>query len=97
MFNQMNLTGTETQQQQTQSTSQAVAQPELIKPKVGSPRHFFSFRKGLFEQSVNDCINILLKPTNDTDLQGSWLLTEFVIFFIEAFGFFFILMFYILE
>lgn len=27
---------------------------------------------------MNDCINILLKPTNDTDLQGSWLLTEFV-------------------
>lgn len=53
-----------------------MATTDPTKPKVGSPRHFFSFRQGLFDQAVNDTITILLRPSNDVDLQGSWLLTE---------------------
>ena len=42
------------------------------------PREFFSFRSGQFDRAVNDCINILLRPTNDINILGSWLLTEWV-------------------
>lgn len=53
------------------------AQPAVyVKPRVGTPKHFFSFRDGLFEQAIQDCQNILLRPANDTDIVGSWLLTE---------------------
>lgn len=46
------------------------------KPKIGSPRHFFSFRSGQFEQAIHDCLNIILRPINDIDIKGNWLLTE---------------------
>ncbi|CAD7090938.1 unnamed protein product [Hermetia illucens] len=48
----------------------------FVKPKVGSPKNFFSFREGLLEQAVADCVNIILRPANDVDIIGTWLLTE---------------------
>ncbi|XP_055713707.1 tumor protein p63-regulated gene 1-like protein isoform X2 [Phlebotomus papatasi] len=54
----------------------AVVTAESVRPKIGSPRHFFCFRKGLFEQAIKDITEILLKPTYDSDILGSCLLTE---------------------
>lgn len=37
---------------------------------------YFSLRPGQFEKAVNDCVNTMLRPAGDTDIHGSWLLTE---------------------
>ncbi|XP_055842360.1 tumor protein p63-regulated gene 1-like protein isoform X1 [Episyrphus balteatus] len=37
---------------------------------------FFCFRPGQFEKAVADCVNILLRPANDANVVGSWLLTD---------------------
>ncbi|XP_059617192.1 tumor protein p63-regulated gene 1-like protein isoform X1 [Phlebotomus argentipes] len=54
----------------------ALVSAESIRPRIGSPRHFFCFRNGLFEQAIKDCTEILLKPSFDSDILGNWLLTE---------------------
>lgn len=53
----------------------------FVKPKVGSPKNFFSFREGLLEQAVVDCVNIILRPANDVDIIGTWLLTEYELYY----------------
>ena len=58
----------------TLNASDVVPQ-SVIKPKVGSPRHFFCFRQGLFDQAVADCTRVLLQPNDDLQVVGSWLLT----------------------
>ncbi|GAB0091291.1 Tumor protein p63-regulated gene 1-like [Sergentomyia squamirostris] len=60
----------------TSASSRAVVTADSVRPRIGSPRHFFSFRKGLFEQAINDCTEVILKPTYDSDILGTWLLTE---------------------
>lgn len=37
---------------------------------------FFCFRPGQFEKAVDECVNALLRPANDTNIIGSWLLTD---------------------
>lgn len=57
-------------------TSTHLTTGDQIKPRIGSPRHFFSFRSGLFEQAIRDCLNIKLRPNSDADIKGHFLLTE---------------------
>ncbi|XP_055685000.1 tumor protein p63-regulated gene 1-like protein [Lutzomyia longipalpis] len=66
------------QQSSTGATAhnRAVVTADSVRPKIGSPRHFFCFRKGLFEQAITDCKEVVLKPNYDTEILGTWLLTE---------------------
>lgn len=56
----------------------------IKKPKqpVDAPKYsttaaeYFSLRPGQFEKAVTDCVNTMLRPSGDTEVQGSWLLTE---------------------
>ncbi|XP_055380725.1 tumor protein p63-regulated gene 1-like protein [Condylostylus longicornis] len=49
-----------------------------LKPDAATqaPETFFAFRNGQFQKTVDDCVQTLLRPTNDTQVLGSWLLTE---------------------
>ncbi|KAL5276732.1 hypothetical protein ACFFRR_002139 [Megaselia abdita] len=49
---------------------------ELPKYTTTASAEYFSLRPGQFEKAVNDCVNTMLRPAGDTDVQGSWLLTE---------------------
>uniref|UniRef100_A0A1L8DAI0 Putative tumor protein n=1 Tax=Nyssomyia neivai TaxID=330878 RepID=A0A1L8DAI0_9DIPT len=60
----------------TPRDTRAVVTAESVRPRIGSPRHFFCFRKGLFEQAIKDCSELVLKPGYDTEILGTWLLTE---------------------
>lgn len=53
-------------------------EPEEPPKQPTTAAEYFSLRPGQFEKAVNDCINTMLRPAGDTDVQGSWLLTEWV-------------------
>lgn len=50
--------------------------PEPTNYTTTTSVEYFSLRPGQFEKAVNDCVNRILRPAGDTDVQGSWLLTE---------------------
>jgi hypothetical protein len=39
-------------------------------------RYFFTYRDGLVENAVKECISDLVTPEKDGEILGSWLLTE---------------------
>ncbi|CAK1545087.1 unnamed protein product [Leptosia nina] len=67
---------------QDQSTSNGAAQqPSTVYPRYDVPfdqdniKDFFTFRKGVVENAIQECITALLFP-EDGEYLGSWLLTE---------------------